>query len=423
MNDLVSRISRYESLDLETYLNNTIQRYEEFLLEAEKYKASKVHHEIDTEILKIFLVNSNALLDILDAYEESYVVISNMIDLSKQLLRSRLSVCEEDVIVDKEQVNKFRAIIESFSEDAGVFATDERFLVHFNTFKEKCGQKCILVLTNDILLIGILQQGLRKYRLLNAYSYTIVRMDIKDGILRVRVDPTTYEFSSSIKSVEKTFKVFEELTYKYKKKHEDTGKTIVDQEMIEYLAFTEQYELLNPDEFAGGCPSKMMFYSKQEIVKYLSVLTESKHDASVCLYSFLESRFKDGMRKINQIQTLDGLIADVFAYFKEFFDEQDELIRDLETISSIRRSGVTLLIEKQLIECFKAFEHRIFNKSLNSNQADHYIKLVVQNLKFSGCNFCYLMDSFVQKNEDYKLRCIENAMKEIEKIIRSIIME
>ncbi|KAH9411368.1 hypothetical protein HK407_05g10350 [Ordospora pajunii] len=423
MNDLASRISRYESLDLESYLNNTIQRYEEFILEAEKHKAAKVHHEIDTEILKIFLVNSNSLLDILDAYEESYMVISSMIDLSKQLLRSRLSICEEDAIVDKEQVSKFRAILENFSEDAVVFATDERFLVHFSTFKEKCGEKCILVLTNDILLIGILQQGLKKYKLLNAYSYAIVRMDIRGSTLRVKVDPTIYEFSSSMKSVEKTFRVFEELTYKYKKKHEDTIRTVIDKDMIEYLAFTEQYELLRPGELAEGCPKKMMFYSKQEIVKYLSVLAESKDDASACLYSFLESRFKDGIRKINQIQTLDGLIADVFAYFREFFDEQDALVRDLETVSSIRRSGITLLIERQLLECFNAFEHRIFNKSLDSSQSGHYIELIMQNLKFSGCNFCYLMDSFIQKNEDHKLRCIDNAMKEIEKIIRSIKME
>ncbi|KMV65332.1 hypothetical protein M970_101730 [Encephalitozoon cuniculi EcunIII-L] len=417
MPDLASKISRFSSFDLESYLNNSFQRYEESILENERHTISKIEHEIDTELLRTFLLNSDSLLNILNGYEESYRMVSNIVDLSKELVRCRMNTSEEEeVFVDKELVKKFRLILDGFGSEAAVFATDGRYLVHFDILKEKSGRKCILVLANDILLIGSVHEGVKKYRLLNAYSYSIVRMQVRDGLLEIRVDPTIYTFEKNKESVEHILRIYQELTYNYEEKTDDSvRKPAIDKELVDYLVFTEQYEHIEPSKLFLS--SKATFHDKTEMVRYLSTISKTGGDVSSCIFPFLEERFKKGLTRINKIQPLGDFIRDVFKYFNEFLDEQNKLIKELEEVCHVKGSGAVLLVEKQLTRCIEALESRVFNKRYDVRHTDSVLELIKQNLKFSKYDFSYLMEHFLKKRSEYKKKCLDNAMRDIEEVI------
>ncbi|AFN83983.1 hypothetical protein EROM_101680 [Encephalitozoon romaleae SJ-2008] len=423
MTDLASKISKFTSLDLESYLNNTFQRYEGSVLENEKHSISKIEHEIDTELLRTFLLNSDSLLNILNVYEESYRMVTSMVDLSKELVRCNMDgSVEEEVFVDKELVKKFRLILNNFDDEAGVFATEERYLVHFDTLREKSGWECILVLANDILLIGAVQKGFKKYRLLNAYSYSIAQIQVKDDMLEVKVDPTVYIFEKNKESVEYILRIYQELTYSYEKKvFDDSPKPEIDKELMNYLVFTEQYEYAE----ANGLflSPKIVFHDKAEMMRYLTVASKSKGGISSYIFPFLEERFVKGLRKINKIQPLNNFIEDVFKYFNEFLYEQDDLIKELEKIESIKKSGVVLLIEKQLIRCIEILGVRVFSKGYDVKYTDSVLELINQNLKFSKYDFSYLMEHFLKNRSEYRKKYLDSAMKDIEKIVNDMITD
>ncbi|WEL38944.1 hypothetical protein PFJ87_10g02020 [Encephalitozoon hellem] len=423
MPDLASKISKFNSFNLESYLNNAFQKYEGSILENEKHNVSKIEHEIDTELLKTFLLNSDSLLAILDVYEESYRMVTAMVDLSKELVRSNMDRgTEEEVFVDRELVEKFRQILNNFDDEAAVFATEERYLVHFDILKEKSGWECILVLTNDILLIGTVQKGVKKYRLLNAYSYSIAQIQVKDCMLEVRVSPSVYTFEKDKESVEYILRVYQELTYSYEKKASDSSpKPEVDKDLIDYLVFTEQYECIEAD----GSPlsPRIVFHSKEEITRYLSVASKSKEGISAHVFPFLEERLRKGLEKINKIQPLRSFVEDVFKYFNEFLEEQDSLIEDMKKIGSIRRGGVVLLIERQLVRCIEILGSRIFSKGYDAKYTDSVLELISRSLKFAKYDFSYLMEHFFRKRSEYKKKYLSNAMKDIEKIISDMVAD
>ncbi|ADM12500.1 uncharacterized protein Eint_101750 [Encephalitozoon intestinalis ATCC 50506] len=421
MPDLTSKISRFNSFDLESYLNNTFQRYEGFILENERHNISKIEHEVDTELLKTFLLNSDSLLDILNVYEESYRMVTSMVDLTKELVRYNMDGgVEEEVFVDKDLVRKFRRVLDNFDNEVDVFATEGRYLVHFDILREKSGKECILIMTNDILLIGIVQEGAKKYRLLNAYSYSIIQIQIKDDLLEIKVSPTVYVFEKNKESVEYILRIYQELTYTYKKKTDSTvQKPVIDKELIDYLVFTEQYEYIEADECFHS--PKVLFHDKTEMVRYLSVISKGKKGISPYVFSFLEERFKDGLKRINKIQPLKSFIEDIFGYFRVFLEEQTILVKDLEKIESIKRSGMVFLIEEQLVRCIEMLESRVFNKGYDVKYTDSILEAVKENLVFSKYDFSYIMDRFLKKRNNYKKKCLGNAMKDIGRIIEDMI--
>lgn len=421
MPDLAARISRFAALDLESYLNNTIQRYDKALVETERYTTAKIGHEIDTELLSAFLLNSDALLNILNTYEESYRVVSGMVDLSKELSRCHMSGnAEKDVFVDKKLVERFRRVLKDFGDDAGVFATEGRYLVHFDVLREKSGCECILVLTNDVLLIGAVQAGARKYKLLNAYSYSIARVQANGDVLEVGVEPTTYVFRKDKKSIEHILRVYQELTYNYKKSAAgDVREPEADGDLAEYLVFTEQYEEI---EARGLChPREILFHDRDDMARYLSAVSKAGGEPSPCVFSFLGRRFAEGLGRVNKIQPLGDFIGDVFGFFREFLDEQDVLVKDMSRVADIRRGGLTLLIEKQLTMCLEALESRVFGRGYEMKYTDSVLALVEKNLRFPGHDFSYLMDYFLRKRSGYKQKRLQSAMGDIEKILKDMV--
>lgn len=420
MSDLANKILRFNTLDLESYLNETIPRYEHFLLETEKHNVAKIEHEIDTELFKDFLLNSNSLLDILDVYEESYRMVLELVDMSRELTRLRLQdEGDSEVFVDKELVKRFRQILNDFSSDTSVFATEERYLVHFDVVRGD-DSEYILVLTNDILIIGKVQVGAKRYRLLNAYNYSIIRVEVDGDVLRIKMEPTTYVFRKDKESVDRILRTYQELTYKYR---ETGGRTAdesdVDRDVAEYLVFTEQYGHM---EMQGShCPQKTMFHDREEMSRYLGAVARLGEDISPPVYSFLERRFEAGLSRINRIQVLDDLIDDVFGYFIRFFHEQDRLVAELSRMGEIRRSGLVLLVEQELRGCLRVLENRIFNREFEVRCMESSLEMVREKLKFEGCDFSYLMDHFLSRRDMYRERCLESAMRDIERILRDMV--
>lgn len=419
MSELVNKALKFASLDLEAYLDDTIPRYERFLLENERHNISRIEHEIDTELFKTFLLNSNHLLGILNIYEKSYKMATRLVDLSKDLQRLRLAGEEEDEnLVDRELVKRFRRVLDRFSSNTDVFATDGRYLVHFDILEDMEGNKHILVLANDILLIGKVQEGTGEYSLVNAYSYTIMHVEMEDEVLRVRVDPEGYVFRKDRAAVSNILRIFQELTYRYEKESEEQASSTSDNNLMDYLLFTENYECI---ERMGLHSPKKMFYSRKELEGYLGVLARLGQDISQQAYSFLETRFAAGLARINKVQTLDGLIEEVFRYFVAFFHEQNALVKELGSVGQIRRSGMTLLVERELKRCFEMLESRVFGRNYELKCLDSSLELIKQKLRFCKCDFSYLFDYFMGRKDRYRERCLETAMKDIERILQDMV--
>lgn len=422
MPGLSNRVVNFSSLDIESYLNEKMPRYERCLLETEKHNVSKVEHEIDAELLRALLLNSNNLLDILNVYEKSYGIVTDLVDLSKELLRLHLSGNEEEeTLVDTELVEKFRQVLDNFSSDTSVFATKERYLVYFDILEEMHEGECILVFTNDILIIGRVQTGAKRYRFLNAYSYNIIQVSMENDTLQVKMETNTYTFRKDEDSIDEILKVYQELTYKYDEVEMESDKSNVDDELLEYLVYTEQYEHIEPHVY--HCTSKIMFHDKEEMMRYLSVMAKFDNDVSSHVYPFLEERFEVGLMKINRVQTLNDLIEDIFRYFRRFFDEQDELLRELDGVGDVRRSGLILLIEKELKSCFKILEKRVFGRGSEVRCMESSLRLIEKNLRFCKCDFSYLMDYFLHKKDEYREKCLESAMEDITRILHETVAE
>lgn len=324
-------------------------------------------------------------------------------------------------MVDKELVKRFRQILDDFSSDTDVFATEGRYLVHFDLLKDENGRQCILVLTNDILIIGKVQLGTKKYKLLNAYSYTIIHMETDGSILKIKVDPNVYVFKKDTESISEILRIFQELTYRYEKHSEDaTEESNGEKELVEYLVFTEQYECIEPRGFQY--PLKITFHDREEMFKYLGCVAKSGFDISSYVYSFLEERFRAGLGRINRIQVLNNIIEDVFDYFYRFFEEQNKLIQDLNLTKEVRKSGLVLLVEKQLKDCFRVLESRVFSKDFEIRCMNTSLELIEQKLKFSKSDFSYLMSYFLKRKDRYKEKCLDGAMKDVERILNDMVV-
>jgi hypothetical protein len=419
MPELTKQLLKYGSLDIEKYLNETIPRYEHFLLETEKHNLQQVKNDIDAELFKSFLISSDSLLEVLNTYEEAHKIVNRMLDLSEEYKKLRLEAeVREEVVVNKEQVERFRQILADFSGDTEVFATDKRHLVHFDVLVEADGGEYVLVMTNDLLLIGKKEPGTSKYRLVNAYSYSILQMSIdKNDVLEVKLEPKTFRFRKDRESIDRILETFREMTYEYREESERTESEPEDNgELDEFLACTEQYSAI-----ASNASSMVPdLYDRRGLVEYLRKMASFDRDISDRLFAFLEKRFSIAISRINRVKRLDDLISDVFEHFMRFFSEQDRLIEELRSIGRIRRSGVVLLLEREILLCFKMLEGRVFNREYQIKCMDSSLQLIEEKLRFRNCDFSYLMRYFFEKKEKYGGRCVESAKRDIERILKSL---
>jgi hypothetical protein len=419
MSELTKHILKYGSLDVEKHLNETIPRYEHFLLETEKHNLQQVRNDIDAELFKSFLINSDSLLEVLNTYEETYKIVNRMLDLAEEYRRLRLEAeVKDEAAVNKEQVRKFRHLLDDFTGDTGVFATEKRYLVHFDVLTEADGNEHVLVMTNDLLLIGKAEPGTGKYRLVNAYCYSILQMAVlEDGMLEIRVEPRTFRFRKDRESVDKILELFREQTYEYKEESsqiEDIPED--DHELDEFLAYAGEYDAIG-DRLSLP---KLKLYDKRHLTAYLRKMAGFDQDISEHVFSFLEERFYVAISRINKVRTLDDLIGDVFERFVAFFNEQDSLIRELERIGTVRRGGVVLLLERQILQCFRMLESRIFNREYQVKCMDSSLRLIEEKLRFRSCDFSYLMRYFFDKKEKYEGMCVDSAKRDIERILKNL---
>ncbi|EOB12682.1 hypothetical protein NBO_381g0003 [Nosema bombycis CQ1] len=171
-------LSKFRNLNIKTYLNDILPQFEKSILISDLNFIEKIRKEVDTEIFKSFLLNSDSLLEVLYTYESVKSNLNYLEDIKNDL---KINKNENDGFIDFNKLEEFRSVLRNFTSEVDSYDTGSRILIHFDIFLDENDNKNIFLLTNDILIIGKIDSRTRKYQLVNAYSYLIVDIKIKDG--------------------------------------------------------------------------------------------------------------------------------------------------------------------------------------------------------------------------------------------------
>ncbi|KAF9764161.1 hypothetical protein NGRA_0771 [Nosema granulosis] len=417
MVDIQSKLSKFKNLNLSKYINEALPRYERSILLTDKNNIERITKDVDTEIFKAFLLNSDSLLEVLYTYESVQNSLKHLEDVKAELRKITYNINNKENIhfVDKNRLEEFRNVLGNFSNDVGSFDTGSRVLVHFDVFSDMADNKHILLLTNDILIIGRIQPQVRKYQLVNAFSYSIFDVQTKDSDLFIVLSQSTMRYSGDKEKVKKFSSMFKDLTYSYtdvvdtKPKH----RPVEIDSMTDYLISTEQYtEITNPKDITSIEP---FIYKKDDLILFLEILNENPKEQSIFIVKFLISKFATITNRINKVMPLKELIDHIFEVFYSFNTEQQELLKNTNQVN------ILLMIEKQILMCLSLIEARIFNKRYYSDDVESVLGLIRDKLVFDGFDFTYLTGFFNKKKRHHNEECLIEAKKEIDVLLREMI--
>ncbi|EOB11476.1 hypothetical protein NBO_1154g0002 [Nosema bombycis CQ1] len=172
-------LSKFRNLNIKTYLNDILPQFEKSILISDLNFIEKIRKEVDTEIFKSFLLNSDSLLEVLYTYESVKSNLNYLEDIKNDLKINKES--DNNLYVDFNKLEEFRNVLSNFTSEVDSYDTGSRILIHFDIFLDENDNKNIFLLTNDILIIGKIDSRTRKYQLVNAYSYLIVDIKVVNG--------------------------------------------------------------------------------------------------------------------------------------------------------------------------------------------------------------------------------------------------
>lgn len=418
MVDIQTKLLKFKNLNLTNYINENLPKYERSILLTDKNTVERVIKDIDTEIFKAFLLNSDSLLEVLYTYESVQKSLSHLDEVKEDLRKITYNVDNKEDInfVDKNRLDEFRNILENFSNDTESFDTGTRVLVHFDVFEDQNANKHIFLLTNDILIIGRIQPQVRKYQLVNAFSYSIIDIQIHDSDIYIVLSQSTIKYSGDKEKIKKFYLTFKDLIYSFSDEvdYQLEEKSDINNDMLDFLVFTEQYSSIEdslikrPTDIAKS----LDIYRKEDLFLMMKVF---KEDSSKFVVDFLNSRFITVIGRINKVMSLSDLINHVFEVFYDFNREQQELLRE------VNQGKVLLMLENQIIECFKLMEERIFNRRYYSDDIGTVMNQIRDKLVFDGFDFSYLTEYFENKRRQHNKECLVQARKEIDALLSEMI--
>ncbi|KAK6090095.1 hypothetical protein P3W45_000983 [Vairimorpha bombi] len=387
MSDINSKLIKYKNLNLIKYLNETLPAYEK---------------------------------SILYTYENVYRALNELKDISTDLKKINLSINykEKDKVVNKKKLLEFRSLVPKFSTDISSFDTGERYLEYFDFFSIK-NDKYVLLMTNDILIIGRVIEDTRMYQLVNAFNYAVIDVKCKERDITIKISQSEMTFYGEADKIRKFYEIFRELSYSYEDSVTDevAEKDTVSADLIEYLMYTEKYDSLTSID--AQYIDRIQFYDKQKFIKFIKCLNLKGlvKEANIFVTTFLRNTCKNSILKINKIKPLLDLIEDVFSFYHRYYNQQKELIKEIHEVVVLDNIKIILLYENQILDCFKYFEKRIFSKRFYCKTLDEMLGIIKGKCKFDGNDFSYLVDYFEDKNNEQKIYFLDKAKLEIKKMI------
>lgn len=445
------KILSFSNIDIIEYLNKVHLTDDRFLIETQKHEMKKCIGQLEDQMHIAFVSNSEALLEILDTYQYCYDTIkfSNIPKLSKT---------QESINVNSKRCALLASILSKFEEDMEPFITNNRYLVNSLILEDY-----ILVLTNDLVLIGTKDEHSEKYVLKSSLLKSIFDIEKDDCKLIIKVDGISYEIKGNKDKIDDFYESFREINYK---KEEEM---IIDLDLIEYFYALEKREELSKYFSENHI---LNFNDLKKCIKKKNSKSDSNHNKSqdknglidnngyrksknkqqdknslidnnemdefafnykittiedlqfamkfspgkeaFIFKNFMSKRFREGLETINKIQKMENVINDCFDFLESFCDP----LRDIcESVCSDKKGYYVATVETLIKDIMDIIEKRVFNKFYLKTECNNNINLVFKRLKFKKMNFEYLIEEFKSREKGFAKKCIETAKEEITKKI------
>ncbi|RVD92305.1 hypothetical protein TUBRATIS_11990 [Tubulinosema ratisbonensis] len=352
---------------LTVIVNKTTPRFSLPILKSTLESYSTLKKEAEKELYKNFLANKEDIITLITTYNEIAKMTSQYNKLFHKFNKSLRKFDFESEFIDSKKKEDFKILMSKF-ENVEYFVSQGRYLVHFDLFENN-----LLVLTNDLFFIGEKIKG-DKYRLIKVFNYNVIQAVSLEDVLEIKTEKESFRFKKDKDSVLKIVSLVEEFNFQPQ----------------EFDQITEIKEM----------PS-LEFYTKEDFIK-------NKHLDLSQTASFLVNKFIIGMKKINKISLTEKFLSDVFEYFWKFYDEQEELINDLQTLRAY-------ILEEEIKFIFKYVEKRVFFV-FNTQKTQNYLKLIKQKIKRNEVDFSYFMISLGFNDKEFKLN-YENAKERIDDLL------
>ena len=398
----------FKSMNLQEFVNSTVSKFEVSVLRAEKEKCVTAKSNIEKEFYSVFLDNLDEIVEMLGLYDKISYEIGEYNQLIKSYndLVSSFEVREEHVHVDKERQDELFNLLDNFADDMLYFKSQTRYLVHFDMFRRD-DKNVLVVLSNDLIIIGESRTNV-EFRLLNVLNYSVVNIDGDGCDLTIKTDHDIYRLTKDEEAVAKMVGSYEELTFTPSGEHDGAAEDA----SVEFLVRTEQYERLERE--LGKVPQ---IYTREQLRLCLGKMApEMQTEAKT---SFLTSRFKAGLLRINKIRPLTSLVDEVFDYFWRFQEEQRSFLAEFWGGDGEAGPGRASLIQSELDMVSKFLEKRIFyNFEIKSNL--DVMKKIEGRLANDDVDLRFFMSYFnFLRNKYFKAR-IEGAKSRLESVASSV---
>lgn len=118
MLDFNAKLLKYKNFNLVKHINEVLPKFEKSVLTMERDSIIKSKKEVETEIFKSFILNSDSLLEILNTHEKVYSQVNDLQLISDYFNKINIGInYSEPKFIDKKKVQNFKRIIEKFNTD------------------------------------------------------------------------------------------------------------------------------------------------------------------------------------------------------------------------------------------------------------------------------------------------------------------
>lgn len=397
------KIIEFQNINIKDYLNKVHKTSDNFLIETQKHNLKKYMEELNTELYKGFINNSDGLLKILNTYDYCYNLLNDFniprTSHSQNTIDTVLFICKE-----------FEKKIKRFEDDLTPYLTGKRYLItsgHFTDNKYYC------ILTNDLLFLGERIPNSKQYKLLHIFSKNVIHLTLTSSYLELSVQKNKFILTGTSEELQEFYDLFFDI--KLEDSEVSLNENELNMELIEYYIITEQIDKLanyiKPIKKVNVNIKKIIFYDESILKQILDISI----DPYKTFLEFITNLFKIGLGKINKIQPLNILINEIFDYLYCLVDEINKILIKIE----LKPYWINLIIHDCIIIIFNTLEKRIFNKFYELKITNNNLKLIETKLVWKHYNFHYMFQTLLTQKKDFSLRCLEIAKKEITKLLNS----
>lgn len=377
------------------FINMHVTKYQKSIVISERDRCITVRENIEKELYKNFLENSEGIIEILNTYNEISLKsedYNSLVTMYNELL-SNLKFKNKTLKVDENKQRELFEMFDRFEDDMSYFKSVGRYLVHYDVLDD-----FLLIMTNDLVFIA---ENKSLPSLLHVVNYNSLRMRMSKDRLILKSDSFKYELHKDENSLVRILGVFEE-----RNGSEILLKRSEDQEYSEYLIKTEQYDKLEEEEHH----KEILVYTEDELLSVMNRMDDSIKNEF--LVEFLKSKFKSAIQHSKKIQKLDCLVKDCFSIFSEFKKEQDLLIDRCKLYNF--EPFKLCLMEEEISIVFKFLEKRMLFSFDNSKAFEDIISCLVAG------GFGYMADRVNKMRCTYKKISLESAKNRLTDLINDI---